>query len=135
VTDRRDVYDLDGQSGFMSLSEEQQQIAIAAAKPALFYSRPVSADGGNPPDDPRSSVLLAGDSYSRVFRELLVRDVNMLVRTRWAPNQTTEMFADFLREPESLEGVRVVVWVTTEHRMLHFKPLPPAVQAALQDGK
>jgi hypothetical protein len=53
-----------------------------------------------------------------------------LIRTNWSSAQTTQAFADFLRDPDLLEGVRVVIWVTTEQHMTHFQPLPAAMRAS-----
>jgi len=74
-------------------------------------------------------VLVTGDSYCHVFRDLLIREINISVRDHWRDNQTTEMFADFLRDPELLSGVRVVVWVTSEHGMMRFKTIPSKIAA------
>jgi hypothetical protein len=79
-------------------------------------------------DDPASPVLLIGNSYVPNFREQLIRQAGTLIRTHWRPAETTESFADFVREPEMLEGVRVVVWVTTNWHLTHFKPLPEEVR-------
>jgi hypothetical protein len=83
-----------------------------------------------PPDDPKSPVLLMGHSYTANFREQLIRELNLSFRTCAGAGYTTESFLDFLRSPELLDGCRVVIWVTTEQHMTHFKPLPPPVAAA-----
>jgi SGNH hydrolase-like domain, acetyltransferase AlgX len=88
-------------------------------------------DGSPVADDAASPVLLMGNSFVQHFQEQLVREMNLKIRSRWSGGQTTEAFADFLRQPEALSGVRVVVWITTEQHMTHFKPLPPAILAAL----
>jgi hypothetical protein len=89
-------------------------------------------DGSMPPDDPQSPVLLIGHSYLRHFRELLIRELNLLVNTNSSANGTTESFADFLRDPEILSHTRVVVWITTDSHMMDFKPMPPPVLATLR---
>jgi hypothetical protein len=68
----------------------------------------------------------------RHFRELLVHELNLLVRTNSSANGTTEFFGDFLREPEMLEHARVVIWVTTDSHMAEFKPMPEPILAALK---
>jgi hypothetical protein len=87
-------------------------------------------EGGPVADDPGSPVLLIGNSFGYGFREQLVRQANLLVRTRTGNDRTTEALADFLRDPELLNRVKVVVWVTTEHHFKRFKPLPRQVAAA-----
>jgi hypothetical protein len=87
-------------------------------------------DGRPPPEDPVSPVLVIGNSYVCQFREQLVRELNLLVRSRWSFSQTTEAFADFVREPRTLDGVRVLVWITTTQHLATFKPLPPQMLEA-----
>jgi hypothetical protein len=88
-------------------------------------------DGTAVADDSSSPVLLIGNSYAKIFREQLVREMNMRVRCRIADAQTTEAFGDFLREPELLAGVRVVVWISSEQFFPRFKPLPGPVSDCL----
>jgi SGNH hydrolase-like domain, acetyltransferase AlgX len=96
------------------------------AEARLLDGRPVR-------DDPASPVLLIGNSYVWEFREQLVKELNLLVRTSYNESQTTDAFADFLREPHALDGVRVVVWITTSEQLAHFKAMPPPVLEALAD--
>jgi hypothetical protein len=118
---------VDIQLGWLALTERQRERAAAVQPTGLPHV--VLPDGRTPPDDPDAPVLLLGHSYVPHFRERLVKELNLLVRTRWGPGQTTEGFADFQREPELLDGCRVLVWVTTEQHMSEFKPLPAAVAA------
>jgi hypothetical protein len=85
----------------------------------------------NFPDDPRSPVLLIGHSYTRRFREVLIKELNLPVNSRIYEGGTTEFFADFVREPELLGHCRVVVWISTEQHLTHFKSMPATVMAAL----
>jgi hypothetical protein len=57
-----------------------------------------------------SSVLLIGNSYTPALHERLEGEMGH-VRCMWRGGHTVEMFADFLREPELLDGVRVVALV------------------------
>jgi hypothetical protein len=75
-------------------------------------------------------VRLVANSYGFDFREHLIRELNLQIRTRIAGNSTAEAFGDLLRAPELLDGVRVVVWVTTEQHFARFKPLPEPVAVA-----
>jgi hypothetical protein len=129
-------YNLDGSlgglgptAGFTSISRRQQ----ARARVAQTTVEPVvrSLDGQPVFDDPASPVLVIGHSYVDHFAEQLVREMNLRIRRLTGGGNTTEAFADFLREPEHLDGVRVVVWITTEQHMTHFKPMPPPILAAL----
>jgi hypothetical protein len=107
------------------LSPEQWARARAAqtTKQAIvryYDGRPVA-------DDPASPVLVIGGDLLQNFREQLVRELNMSVRSRRTARAPSEPFADFVREPELLTGVRVLVWITTEQQMAHYKALPAAV--------
>jgi hypothetical protein len=87
------------------------------------------------PDDPASPLLLIGHSYTRHFREVLIKELNLPVNSRIYEGGTTEFFADFIREPELLGHCRVVVWISTEQHLTHFKSMPAAVMAALDMPK
>jgi hypothetical protein len=91
--------------------------------------------GGLPPEDPGSPVLVIGHSYNVGFREQLVKELNLLTYTRFQPSQTTEGFADFLREPELLDHCRVIVWITTDQHFTRFKPMPQPIMQVLESGK
>jgi SGNH hydrolase-like domain, acetyltransferase AlgX len=115
--------------GWWLLNEEQKRrIVPAQAKTQLHVTL---LDGREPPEDPQAPVLLIGHSYVVNFREQLIGELNLLTRTRWTGNQTTECFGDFLREPEMLDGCRVVVWLTTDQHMAEFKPLPAPIATAV----
>jgi hypothetical protein len=113
--------------GFLLLNADQQRRATAAQTRMIDHV--TLLDGREPADDPHSPLLLIGHSYVPNFREQLIRELNLLLRTNWTAAQTTQAFGDFLREPERLAGVRVVVWITTEQHMTHFQPLPAAIRA------
>jgi hypothetical protein len=88
-------------------------------------------DGTAVADDPSSPVLLIGNSYAKIFREQLVREMNLRVRSRISDAQTTEAFGDFLREPDLLAGVRVVVWIASEQFFTRFQSLPGPISDCL----
>jgi SGNH hydrolase-like domain, acetyltransferase AlgX len=111
--------------GWLLLNERQRRLATVAQTRSV--SHVTLPDGSEPLDDPLSPVLVIGHSYVTNFREQLIKEMNLLIKTRWSAAQTTEAFGDFLREPELLAGRRVVVWVTTEQHMTHFAPLPAAI--------
>jgi SGNH hydrolase-like domain, acetyltransferase AlgX len=90
-------------------------------------------DGTDLQDDPHSPIVIIGNSFAMYFRELLIRETNLPVRTRWGNANTTEGFAGFLREPEALQGARVVIWVVSNDYIFDFKPLPDSVLEALRD--
>jgi hypothetical protein len=120
-----------GGYGLALLSPEQRARAKQVQTTTLAEVR--MQDGRKPPDDPSSPVLVIGHSYVSKFREQLVKELNLLTHTRAGDLQTTEVFADFLREPELLAHCRVVVWVTTEQHLTRFKPLPESVADCLKD--
>jgi hypothetical protein len=113
-----------GKNGWPALSEAQRQRAAAAV---LDFPTITMPDGRDVPDDSGSPVLLIGNSYVRHFREVLVQELNLLVHSDWSPGQTTEAFADFVREPDLLDGCRVVVWITTCQHLTHFQALPAEI--------
>jgi hypothetical protein len=121
----RDIFENFRGYGLHLLYPEQAKRALRAQTTIKAEVR--MQDGSTPPDDPTSPVLLIGHSYVRDFREQLIKELNLLIGTRSHDNQTTEAFADFLREPEILSHCRVVVWLTSEQHMTRFKPLPQAI--------
>jgi hypothetical protein len=125
--------DLPFQDGWISLSDEQRKRAVAAQ--AAVSLQVTTPDGNRPADHPESPVLVIGHSYLRHFRELLVKELNLLVQTNFGKNNTTEGFADLLRDPELLAHCHVVVWVTTEQHLTRFQPMPPPILAALEEKK
>jgi hypothetical protein len=118
--------------GWAALNPDQRSRSIAAQTTTL--SEVLYYDGRTLDDEPDrpSPILLIGNSYLKYFRDQLVRELNLPVRTRGASGMATEAFADLLRQSELLDNCRVVVWVTTEQHMTHFKPLPPPIMAALE---
>jgi hypothetical protein len=131
VQTRREHFVLDSEvggihAGFWAVLSPEQQ---ARAEPAQTkeFSRVYLRKDLIAPDDPNSPVLVIGHSFVLNFRDQLVKESNLLVHSVFAPNYTTEAFASFLREPEILDHIRVVVWVTTEQHMTTFKPMPKAI--------
>ncbi len=119
--------DVTGQYGWPALGERQRERAAAAQ--TTVWTQVTLPDGRVPPDDRDSPVVLIGNSFAPQFRELLVKELNLLIRTRWRAAATTEVFADFLREPELLDGCRVVVWVVSDRHLPDFRPLPAEIAA------
>jgi SGNH hydrolase-like domain, acetyltransferase AlgX len=107
----------------------------AARVQTRFQDRVTMADGSEPADDYRSPVLLIGNSFVVGFRGQLIRALNMRIRTNWRGCHTTEAFADFLREPEQLQGVRVVIWVTIERHLRKRNLMPESIMAELATPK
>jgi hypothetical protein len=113
------------QDGWDSLTDRQKSLAEQA--------QPKTADLVTPADDraslivPASPVMLIGDSFVNGFCDYLVDELNLPVSRHSGANQTTEAFADFLREPELLAHTRVVVWVMSGHDMTICKPLPESI--------
>lgn len=131
-------YNLDGvhggvgsEGGWTALNERQQQVAKKAQ--TMYQVSIYAKDNGPAYDVPRSPVFLLGHSYATDFREQLIRELNLLLRTRGSP--TTEGFADFLRDPELLDGCRVVVWVSTEQHLTHLRPMPAPIRSTLNETK
>jgi hypothetical protein len=121
---------VEAQNGWLALNRRQQERARAVQATTLPHV--TLTDGRVPPDDPESPVLVIGHSYVPNFRERLILELNLLTLNHWSPGQTTQSFADFLREPELIEGCKVVIWISTEPHLPLFRPLPEPVTAALQ---
>jgi SGNH hydrolase-like domain, acetyltransferase AlgX len=115
------------------ISEDQWKSALGTLPKTMDYI--TAADGSPVADDPRSPVVLIGNSFAMYFREMLVREANLPLRTRWANGNTTEAFAGFLREPEVLDGVRVVVWVTANDSIFQFRPMPDPIMETLRETR
>jgi hypothetical protein len=119
-------------AGCVALSAAQKVRAYAVqttVQPVvrLYNGQPVG-------EDPGSAVLVVGNSFVEHFVDQLARETNMRLRVRWGDNRTTEDLRDFVREPAKLDGVRVVVWVTIERQLTHFKTMPIPI-AGSRDGK
>ncbi len=119
--------------GSAAISDSQWQSALGTLPRTM--DRITSPDGSPVPDDPRSPVMLIGNSFAMQFRELLIREANLRLRTRWGNGSTTDAFPGFLREPEALDGVRVIVWVTDNEALAQFRPLPAAIMETLRDAE
>jgi hypothetical protein len=120
-------------AGWVSLSPEQQVLARAAQTTNL--SEVKTLDGEPLRDDEASPVFVVGHSYVPVFQDQLAKELNMPIHVWSVSGETTGFFAEFLRYPESLNGCRVLVWVTTEQHLTHFNEMPPPIMAALDKGK
>jgi hypothetical protein len=117
-------------NGWDSLLPHQRELVRNA--PPVQSRRITMPDGTDLPSDPGSPVLVIGSCFARNFREELIAEANLMSRSNWNFGQSTEAFADFLAQPEMLDGVRVVVWVVGEFQFAKFKPLPDPVMAALK---
>jgi hypothetical protein len=123
------VGELSGQYGWPALTPHQQELATKAQTlTALHVTMP---DGREPHDDPRSPVLLMGNSYVMRFREQFIKELNLLVNAHWACGMTTQVFQEFVRDPKSLEHCRVVVWILTEQDLAGMRPLPEPMLSAV----
>jgi hypothetical protein len=117
--------------GQQLLMPEQSQ----RAKPVqtTILSEVTMLDGRKPPDDAHSPVMVIGHSFVPKFREQLIKELNLLTSTRASDHQTTESFADFLREPELLDHCQVIVWISTDGHMARFHPMPEPVMKTLSE--
>jgi hypothetical protein len=114
------------QTGWKALSEAQLQAAERAARD---WPVATAIDGSNLQDDPDGPVLLIGDSFAMTgdFGPQLVLASNLQIRRDCSCAQMAQAFADFLREPESLRGVRVVVWVMEASNLAGCVTMPAAL--------
>jgi hypothetical protein len=111
-----------------------EQAGRAARAQTTNQAEVRTQDGKRPQPDPASPVLIIGNSYAFEFREQLTKELNLLIESRIGPDQTTESFADFLRQPELLAHCRVIVWLSSEQHLTRMKPLPRAISDRLKTG-
>jgi hypothetical protein len=119
---------LPAQNGWAALEPEQWKRAETVLTTTDLCT--TARDGGKLTDDVRSPVLLIGTSYVEHFDKHLARELNLRVHSFGAAGRTTQVFGEFLRQPDLLAHCRVVVWITTGHDLPNFPPLPPAIAAA-----
>jgi hypothetical protein len=84
--------------------------------------------------DQASPVAVMGDSYCRHFDEFVALRLNRPIRGLWVEGTSTERFGDYLREPELLAGVRVLVWAAGWNHLTTMKPLPTPILAEVTSG-
>jgi hypothetical protein len=130
--DLRFIGRINGSTGFVLAPEQQKRAQRAQTTTQSVVS---TQSGESPKDDPTSPVLLIGHSYTEAFREQLAKELNLSIHLRVGAGETTEAFGDFLRQPELLDHCRVVVWITTEHHMTRFRPMPGPVMKALGSAR
>jgi hypothetical protein len=122
---------VEAQDGWLALTPAEK--ALAAPVQTTTIALPVGPDGERLADDPKSPVVVIGDSYVEFFRHQLMRELNLRVDTKASADATTEAFADFLREPERLSHCRTLVWIVSERNLVRFKPLPKPIQDMLNN--
>jgi hypothetical protein len=115
-------------NGFMSITDENRQAIADAWPPSMSVI--TAPDGSKLKSDPECPVLVIGDSFCGHFAHLLMREANLLIRVGSSPAQDTAAFGDFLREPQRLHGVKVVLWVASDARMRQWPSLPAPIMAA-----
>jgi hypothetical protein len=118
-----------GSGVWSALEAHQQQLAMRFQ--TTVTTEVQMRDGRPLTEDKNSPVMLIGNSYSVHFRDLLAAQLNMRIRIHAGDGLGTEAFSELLREPEKLDGVRVIVWITTEQHMTKFKPLPKPIADCL----
>jgi hypothetical protein len=125
--------DMPFQGGWLTLTDAQR---TRAERAQTRTCEQVTLPGARVPSaDPSCPLYLVGNSYGFNFRELLIKETNLLLRSGLYNGMTTEVFGDFLRAPEALDGVRVMVWLTTEQQMCRLKPMPDGIMAALDNAR
>jgi hypothetical protein len=124
---------LPNMDGWWTLKADEQLLATPAQTRTVMHV--TMPDGREPPDDPQSPILLIGHSYILNFREQLIKETNILPKTRMTAGQTTESFAEFLRQPDYLDGCRVVIWITNGKYLPRFTKMPSPIMRALEEAK
>jgi hypothetical protein len=119
--------------GWLVLSEAQRELALKAQ--TTSFSEVRAYDGRPLEEDPKSPVLVMGNSYVPVFQDQLAKELNLRIRTMSGENATSGFFNDFCRDPDLLSGVRVVVWVTTGHHLTMTNLMPAPITAAFNADK
>jgi hypothetical protein len=125
--------DLPRMDGWAFLTLKQRE-RVEPVQPR-FIPHVTLADGSEPRDDPKSPVFLIGNSFAINFREQLIKELNLLIRSHTVAAETTGEFSTFLREPETLDGCRVVVWLLSETHMSNFHIMPVPIMKTLESDE
>jgi len=113
------------QAGFGALNPAQAE----HVRPFLtvLEENPERLDGG-PVLVPSSPILFIGDSYIGRLPPRVALRLNMPLSSMQAAGQTTEAIGDLVRDPQLLEGRRVVIWIVNAASVGRAAPdwkLPP----------
>jgi hypothetical protein len=106
--------------------EQRERAAKAQAKSGTHLQQ---FDGRPVEDDPDSPVVLMGNSYVLGFREVLIKELNLRIRSQWRAAGATDLFYEYWRDPKSLESVKVLIWMTTDQHIPIFRELPEGIAA------
>jgi hypothetical protein len=88
-------------------------------------------DGSAPADDPASPVVIVSDRADPLFREQLIKELNLLVHVQAPASGAAEGFAEFVRNPKALEHCRVIVWLASEDQLAKAAALPAPIMKSL----
>jgi hypothetical protein len=110
-----------GQYAWTVLTPEQRERASKAQTKTTTHLQ--TFDGKPVEDDPESPVILLGNSYVLGFREVLIKELNLRIRSQWRAAGATDLFFEYLRDPKSLDGCKVLIWVTTDQHIPIFREL------------
>ena len=109
---------------YQFMTTEQRERA-ATLWPATFPQ--VMFPQGDPSGSPARAILTIGDSYNGGLVEQLSKEVNLPVETMAGAGQSTGAFKFFLREPESLNHRKVLIWLICSSTLCADWTLPPAI--------
>jgi hypothetical protein len=123
---------LEGQFGQMTsqyawpvLTPEQRTRAAKAQTKTTTHLQ--TFDGKPVEDDPESPVILLGNSYVLGFREVLIKELNLRIRSQWRAAGSTDLFYEYLRDRKALDGCKVLIWITTDQHIPTFRELPEGI--------
>ncbi len=121
-------------AAFLALNPDQQRRAIEVQPKTYLLprngTRSFEPNRMDPTWDDHSPVACIGDSYNVHFMEQLSHQLNMPLRNMSGGGQSTQAFKQFLRDPQSLDGCKVVIWLVC-YPNLQMQPMPQPILDAV----
>jgi hypothetical protein len=115
------------QYAWPALTPEQRERAAKAQTKTTTHLQ--NFDGRPVEDDPESPVVLMGNSYVLGFRQVLIKELNLRIRSQWRAAGATDLFYEYWRDPKELESVKVLIWITTDQHIPIFREVPEGIAA------
>jgi hypothetical protein len=113
-----------GRAALPFMSPEQKERALAA-EPKTWPT--VAHRNGGSLLSEESPVVFIGDSYNCGLWERVGREINLPIHLLYRSGSTTEVFKDFVRDPDMLKDCKVVVWVVCNSGLQFSWSLPAPV--------
>ncbi len=121
-------------AAFLALNPDQQRRAIEVQPKTYLLprngTRSFEPNRLDPTWDDHSPVACIGDSYNVHFMEQLSHQLNLPIRNMSGGGQSTQAFKQFLRDPQALDGCKVVIWLVC-YPNLQMQPMPQPILDAV----